>query len=67
MNISGAEEKQVQAHHTIVFSREGDLVKLKNSGADMAKFVLIAGQLLGETFNKNTSILKLVYCRRAHK
>ena len=46
--LSGTEEKLVQAHHTIVFSKEGDTVQFKNDSNETSRFVLIGGEPINE-------------------
>merc|ERR1719468_892421 len=44
----GPEEKVIKAHHTVVFSKEGEYLKFENKGSNLARFVLISGQPINE-------------------
>ena len=41
-------EDKIEAHHTVVFSKEGEEIQFKNDGKKPARFVLIGGQPIGE-------------------
>jgi len=42
------ESRRIKAHHTIVFSKEGDCIAFQNSSDSMARFILIAGEPINE-------------------
>ena len=46
--IVQADSKMIKAHHTVVFSKTGDCIEFHNVGQEMARFVLIAGEPIGE-------------------
>ena len=48
MIFTGPEEKVIKAHHTVVFSKEGEYLKFENKGSNLARFVLISGQPINE-------------------
>ena len=41
-------EDRIQAHHTVVLSKEGEEIEFENANGKKARFVLIGGQPLGE-------------------
>ena len=47
------ESRRIKAHHTIVFSKEGDCIAFQNSSDSMARFILIAGEPINEPIGRN--------------
>ncbi|XP_033742731.1 pirin-like isoform X2 [Pecten maximus] len=41
-------QQEVGAHHTVVLSKEGDLLEVQNKGREMLRFVLVGGKPLGQ-------------------
>ena len=50
------ESRIIKAHHTIVFSKEGDCIAFQNSSDSMARFILIAGEPINEPIGKNNKM-----------
>ena len=49
----GPGSKNIPAHHTVVFNRDGDFVEFVNKSNTEARFVLISGEPIGEPVAKH--------------
>ena len=73
--LIGPESQRVQAHHTVVFNRNGDSVKFYNASSEEARFILISGEPIGETvvqhgpfvMNTQEEIIQTIDDYRNHK